>query len=73
MLNTLFLLNIFVSLVIGAPGWQTEWVAPKTIADLAISTPSLSTLLAAVKAADLVDTLAGDGPLTVFAPTNEGL
>ena len=30
-----------------------------------------STLLAAVKAADLVDTLASEGPFTVFAPTNE--
>merc|ERR1711972_149654 len=42
----------------------------KNIAELAIATPQLSTLLAAVKAAGLVDTLAGDGPFTVFAPTN---
>ena len=46
-------------------------VAPsKNIAELAIATPQLSTLLAAVKAAGLVDTLAGEGPFTVFAPTN---
>merc|ERR1719500_1836568 len=38
---------------------------------LAIATPQLSTLLAAVKAAGLVDTLAGAGPFTVFAPTND--
>ena len=43
----------------------------KNIAELAIATPQLSTLLAAVKAAGLVDTLAGAGPFTVFAPTNE--
>merc|ERR1712156_661566 len=43
----------------------------KTIAELAIATPQLSTLLAAVKAADLVETLSGEGPFTVFAPTNE--
>merc|ERR1711874_239554 len=43
----------------------------KNIAELAIATPQLSTLLAAVKAADLVDTLAGEGPFTVFAPTND--
>merc|ERR1711936_188544 len=43
----------------------------KNIAELAIATPQLSTLLAAVKAAGLVDTLAGDGPFTVFAPTND--
>ena len=41
------------------------------IVDLAISTEFLSTLVAAVKAGDLVDVLKGDGPFTVFAPTNE--
>merc|ERR1712092_43006 len=43
----------------------------KNIAELAIATPQLSTLLAAVKAAGLVDTLSGAGPFTVFAPTND--
>merc|ERR1712198_834889 len=43
----------------------------KNIAELAIASPQLSTLLAAVKAAGLVDTLAGEGPFTVFAPTND--
>merc|ERR1712168_689176 len=43
----------------------------KNIAELAIATPQLSTLLAAVKAAGLVETLAGEGPFTVFAPTND--
>lgn len=42
----------------------------KTIATLATETEDLSTLLAAVKAAGLVDTLNGDTELTVFAPTN---
>ncbi|WP_228693759.1 fasciclin domain-containing protein [Lunatimonas sp.] len=41
------------------------------IVDLAASTDFLSTLVAAVKAGDLVDVLKGDGPFTVFAPTNE--
>lgn len=41
------------------------------IVDLAASTDILSTLVAAVKAGDLVQTLKGDGPFTVFAPTNE--
>ncbi|WP_409434065.1 fasciclin domain-containing protein [Litorimonas sp. RW-G-Af-16] len=41
-----------------------------TIVDAAVATESLSTLVAAVKAADLVGALSGDGPLTVFAPTN---
>merc|ERR1712154_622058 len=44
--------------------------SPKTIADLVSTNPKFSTLLAAVKAAGLVDTLAGEGPFTVFAPTN---
>lgn len=45
--------------------------SPKTIAELAIASESLSTLVAAVKAAGLVDALNGEGPFTVFAPTNE--
>ena len=44
--------------------------APKTIAELVVSDARFSTLLAAVKAAGLVETLSGDGPFTVFAPTN---
>lgn len=41
------------------------------IVDLAVATPDLSTLVTAVKAANLVETLQGEGPFTVFAPTNE--
>ena len=41
-----------------------------TIIDAALATPELSTLVTAVKAADLVDTLSSEGPFTVFAPTN---
>jgi len=43
-----------------------------TITDLVASTADLSTLLAAVEAAELGGALAGDGPFTVFAPTNAG-
>jgi uncharacterized surface protein with fasciclin (FAS1) repeats len=43
----------------------------KTIVDLASGNKSFTTLVAALKAADLVDTLAGEGPFTVFAPTND--
>lgn len=42
----------------------------KTIVDIAAKNKSFTTLVAALKAADLVDTLAGEGPYTVFAPTN---
>lgn len=43
----------------------------QTIVDVAIGTESLSTLVSAVQAADLVETLSGEGPFTVFAPTND--
>ncbi|MEM7594115.1 MAG: fasciclin domain-containing protein [Cyanobacteria bacterium P01_A01_bin.83] len=41
------------------------------IVDIAINTDGFSTLVAAVKAADLVETLKTPGPFTVFAPTDE--
>ncbi len=43
----------------------------KDIVDIAASAGSFNTLVAAVKAAGLVETLKGDGPFTVFAPTDE--
>ena len=43
----------------------------KDIVDTAVEAGSFSTLVAAVQAAGLVDTLKGDGPFTVFAPTDE--
>ena len=42
----------------------------KTIVENAVNSPIHTTLVAAVKAADLVDTLSGEGPFTVFAPTD---
>jgi uncharacterized surface protein with fasciclin (FAS1) repeats len=43
----------------------------KDIVDTAVTAGSFNTLVAALQAADLVDTLRGDGPFTVFAPTDE--
>ena len=43
----------------------------KDIVDVAVENGSFTTLVAAVKAAGLVDTLKGEGPFTVFAPTDE--
>ncbi|PMN91503.1 fasciclin domain-containing protein [Enterovibrio norvegicus] len=43
----------------------------QNIVDIAAGNPDFSTLVAAVKAAGLVETLQGRGPFTVFAPTNE--
>lgn len=45
--------------------------AQKTVVDIAVGSNAHTTLVAAVKAADLVSTLQGGGPFTVFAPTNE--
>lgn len=50
----------------GAPMYPT-----KDIVDNAVNSQDHTTLVAAVKAAGLVDTLKGPGPFTVFAPTNE--
>ena len=43
----------------------------KTIVEIAAANPKFSTLVTAVKAAGLAETLGGDGPFTVFAPTND--
>ncbi|MCD9622942.1 fasciclin domain-containing protein [Rhabdothermincola salaria] len=48
-----------------------EMEASETIVEIAAGNDDFSTLVAALEAADLVDTLSGDGPFTVFAPTNE--
>jgi uncharacterized surface protein with fasciclin (FAS1) repeats len=45
-------------------------VPEQTIVANAVNSKDHTTLVAAVKAADLVDTLSGAGPFTVFAPTN---
>ena len=50
----------------GAPMYSN-----KDIIDNAVNSKDHTTLVAAVKAAGLVDTLKGKGPFTVFAPTNE--
>ena len=43
----------------------------KDIVDTAVEAGTFGTLVAAVQAADLVETLKGEGPFTVFAPTDE--
>ncbi len=48
-----------------------EMMADQPIAVNASNAPNLTTLVAAVKQAGLAETLAGEGPFTVFAPTNE--
>lgn len=48
----------------------TEITMSKNIVETAIAAGSFSTLVSAVQAADLVETLSGPGPFTVFAPTD---
>jgi transforming growth factor-beta-induced protein len=46
-------------------------LSPPTVVDVAINNPNFSILVEAVVKADLVETLNGEGPFTVFAPTND--
>lgn len=56
----------------GNMNWGRPKQEPDSIAEIAADTRSLSTLVELLEAADLVDTLDGDGPFTVFAPDNRG-
>ena len=57
---------IMIALVISVSAFSQK----NDVVDIAISSADHTTLVAAVKAADLVATLKGAGPFTVFAPTN---
>jgi uncharacterized surface protein with fasciclin (FAS1) repeats len=56
--------------VVAEPVVEEVAPAPTTIVDIAAGNPDFSTLVAAVQAAGLAETLSGPGPFTVFAPTN---
>ena len=58
-------------LLVGASVAGAGGMAKKDIVDTAVSAGSFNTLVSAVQAAGLVETLKGDGPFTVFAPTDE--
>ena len=64
---TIAALALLVTLPLAADSAE----APQDIVDIAASNGSFTTLVAAVQAAGLVDALKGDGPFTVFAPTDE--
>lgn len=51
-------------------GHHEKSAAPGTVVEVAAANPEFSTLVAAVKAAGLAETLSAPGPYTVFAPTN---
>ena len=63
---------LFISLVpFGAALAQDSQSKPQDIVDTAVAAGSFNTLVQAVQIAGLVDTLKGEGPFTVFAPTDE--
>ena len=72
LLRSPFRLLMALALVVGLlPTAAFAQDKPADIVDTAVAAGNFSTLVAAVQAAGLVDTLKGDGPFTVFAPTDE--
>jgi uncharacterized surface protein with fasciclin (FAS1) repeats len=76
LLSTIARLSLAAALALGiasaahAGGATKMSMAEKDIVETAVSAGDFNTLVAAVKAAGLVDTLKGEGPFTVFAPTD---
>jgi uncharacterized surface protein with fasciclin (FAS1) repeats len=60
----------FLALTAAAAFAAPAFAQDKDIVDTAVAAGSFTTLVAAVQAAGLVDTLKGEGPFTVFAPTD---
>jgi len=66
-LMSVMLLFSLATAALAAPPTQSE----KTIVDIAVEDGRFTTLVTALQAAGLVETLQGDGPFTVFAPTDD--
>jgi uncharacterized surface protein with fasciclin (FAS1) repeats len=66
-----FLSVAILSITAGSTPALAQSDEPGTIVEVAAGNPDFSTLVTAVKAADLAETLSGKGPFTVFAPTND--
>ena len=72
--RTLLMSAAAATVALGVAGWSNAIAGSKTSADIvdtAVAAGSFNTLVAAVEAAGLVETLKGDGPFTVFAPTDD--
>jgi uncharacterized surface protein with fasciclin (FAS1) repeats len=65
------IITLTAALLIAISSAQAGNKSSNTIVDIAANAGSFKTLVAAVKAAGLVDTLSSKGPFTVFAPTDE--
>ena len=70
-LNILSTAVVAASMVASTLTSDTTQEPTQNIVEIAASAGSFNTLVAAVQAADLVETLSGEGPFTVFAPTDE--
>ena len=71
-MKNLFTRTALIALLVwSAPTANAQDDAAKDIVDIAVEAGTFNTLVAAVTAADLVDVLKGEGPFTVFAPTDE--
>lgn len=74
--SALFLLSVLPNPLVAQCSQKIKLVktshhaGDKDVVDIAVSSNVHTTLVAAVKAAGLVETLKGDGPFTIFAPTN---
>ncbi len=65
------IITLAAALLIGISSAKAGNKPSNTIVDIAVNAGSFKTLVAAVKAAGLAGTLSGEGPFTVFAPTDE--
>ena len=61
--------NLFLSLIISLSSITA--IAQSDVVDVTVMSEDHTTLVATIKAANLVTTLKGEGPFTIFAPTNE--
>ncbi len=71
LVRSAIVVTFIVTLIMGGLVYSSCAVGQKDIVDTAVAAGSFNTLAAALKAADLVETLKGKGPFTVFAPTDE--
>ena len=70
-MNRRFALKSIAALALAGTVSACATMSDPDIVDIAASNDDFSTLVAAVSAAGLVETLKGEGPFTVFAPTND--
>jgi uncharacterized surface protein with fasciclin (FAS1) repeats len=70
-MNILSTALVASSLLLGSSVTENRDEPQSNIVEVAVSAGSFNTLVAAVQAAGLVETLSGEGPFTVFAPTDE--